>query len=99
MFNSIHLKNLEKQCYCLLWRDFELDRSPGIYIIERVNIGETPAPAVSTEALCMTADRFKEDGLEAAELIMKSTYDDDLIDSCATRNDAFKVGRKPEEML
>ena len=99
MFNSVHLKDLEKHCHRFLWRNLELDRTSEIYVMERVNMGDTPAPAISTEAIYMTADRFKEDSPEAADLIKKSTYVDDLIDSRATRNDATKVAGEAEEML
>ena len=46
----------------------------------------------------MTAERFKEDSSEAADLIKKSTYVDDLIDSRASLNDAVNVAGKAEEM-
>ena len=60
---------------------------------------DTPAPAISTEAIYMTADRFKKDSPEAADLIKKSTYVDDLIHSRASLNDAVNVASKTEEML
>ena len=99
MFNSVYLKELEKHCHRFLWRDLELGRPPDIYIMERVNMGDTPAPAISTEAIYKTADRFKKDSLEAAELLKKSSYVDDLIDSRPTLNCALRVAKKTETML
>ena len=59
MFNSVHLKNLEQHCHRFLWRDLDLDRPPDIYVMERVNMGDSPAPAISTEAIYKTADDLK----------------------------------------
>ncbi|CAB3991107.1 Hypothetical predicted protein [Paramuricea clavata] len=98
MFNSVYLKELEKHCHRFLWRGLELDRPPDVYVMERVNIGDTPAPAISTEAIYKTADRFKEDSPEAAELLKKSSYVDP-IDSRPTVSCALKVTEEAENML
>jgi hypothetical protein len=66
MFNSVYLKELEKHCHRFLWRGLELDLPPDVYVMERVNMGDTPVPAISTEAIYKTADQFKEDSPEAA---------------------------------
>lgn len=71
MFNSVHLNDLEKHCHRFLWRNLKLDRPPDVYVMERLNMGDTPAPAIRTEAIYMTAERFKEDSPEAADLIKK----------------------------
>ena len=84
MFNSVHLKEMDKHCHRFLWRNLEDDKPPDIFVIERVNMGDTPAPAVATEALYKTTKRFKEESPEAAELLKRSSYVDDLIDSRPT---------------
>ena len=99
MFNSVYLKELEKHCHRFLWRDLEVQRPPDVYIMERVNMGDTPAPAISTEAVYKTADRFEKESPEAANLLKKSTYVDDLIDSRPSVNDAIQVAREAEDML
>ena len=99
MFNSVYLKELEKHCHRFLWRGLEHDRPPDVYVMERVNMGDTPAPAISTEAIYKTADRFKEDSPEAAELLKKSSYVNDLIDSRPTVSCALKVAEEAENML
>jgi hypothetical protein len=67
--------------------------------MERVNMGDTAAPAISTEAIYKTAERFKEDSPEAAELLKKSSYVDDLIDSRPTLESAVGLARESECML
>ena len=56
MFHSIHLNSLGQHCHRFLWRDLETDREPDVYVMTRVNMGDTPAPAISTEAVYKTAD-------------------------------------------
>ena len=99
MFNSVYLKETEKHCHHFLWRDLEVNRPPDIYVMERVNMGDTPAPAISTEAIYKTAERFKEDSPEAAELLKNSSYVDDHIDSKPTLCSAVKVANETESML
>ena len=49
MFHSIHLKPLEQHCHRFLWCDQETDRDPDVYFMTQVNMGDTPAPTISTE--------------------------------------------------
>ena len=42
-------------------------------------MGDTPAPAISIEAIYMTANMFESDGPKAAKLLKRSSYVDDLI--------------------
>ena len=48
MFNSVLLKPLEQHCHRFLWRDLDSTRDPDVYVIQRVNMGDKPAPAIST---------------------------------------------------
>ena len=68
MFNAVHLKALEQNCHRFLWRDLQQHRPPDIYVIQRVNMGDKPAPAISTEAVYKTAELFREDSPQAASL-------------------------------
>ena len=80
MFNAVHLKALEQHCHRFLWRDLQQHRPPDIYVIQRVNVGDKPTPAISTEAVYKTAELFREDSPQAADLLKNSNYVDDLID-------------------
>ena len=68
-------------------------------MIERVNMGDTPAPAIATEAIYKTAERFKEESPDAAELLKRSSYVDDLIDSRPTLCLALNIAKATECML
>ena len=98
MFNSVHLKMLEQHCHRFLWRDLQL-RPPDVYVIQRVNMGDTPAPAISTKAMYKTADLFQDDSPAAADLLKHSSYVDDLIDSRESKFKAIKVAKEAQDML
>ena len=65
----------------------------------RVNMGDRPAPAICTEALYKTAKLFETDNPKAAELIVKSTYVDDIVDSFVDTDLAVETAAQVEEML
>ena len=99
MFHSIHLKPLEQHCHRFLWRDLETDQEPDVYVMTRVNMGDTPAPAINTEAVYKTADMFEADSPKAANLLKRSSYVEDLIDSQPSPPEALKIARETEDML
>ena len=99
MFNSIYLRPLEQHCHRFLWRELDQTKDPDVFVMERVNMGDTPAPAISSEAVYQTARRFGNDSPAAAELLRKSSYVDDLIDSFKDKPEALKVAKAAENML
>ena len=62
-------------------------------------MGNSPAPAISTEAVYKTANLFQEESPEAAEMLKKSSYVDDLIDSPPNKLEAMKLAHDAENML
>ena len=99
MFHSIHLKPLEQHCDRFLWHDLESDREPDVYVMTRVNMGDTPAPAISIEAVYKTADMFESESPRAAYLLKRSSYVDDLIDSQPNTPEALKIAHEIEDIL
>ena len=104
MFHSIHLKHLEQHCHRFLWRDLQTDQETDVYVMTRVNMGDTPAPAISTEAMYKTADMFETDSPKVSNLLRsssrsRSNYVDDLIDSQPSTAEALKIARETEDMV
>lgn len=100
MFNSVHINVLEQHCHRFLWRNMERGRDPDIYVMTRVNMGDRPAGAISTEALYKTANLFSEDSSRAAQIVKNNTYVDDILDSLhVDRAEALKVAQEVESML
>ncbi|CAB4001317.1 Hypothetical predicted protein [Paramuricea clavata] len=62
-------------------------------------MGDTPAPAISTEAVYKTAELYREDSPQAANLLKHSSYVDDLIDSRPSKPDALKIAKEAEDIL
>ena len=58
MFNSIFIEPTEQHCHRFLWRGLKTENEPDTYIIQRVNMGDKPAGATSSEALYKTASLF-----------------------------------------
>ena len=99
MFHSIHLQELEAHCHRYLWRDMDPTKAPEVYMIQRVNMGDKPASAIATEALRMTALLQEEKYPEAAELIINSSYMDDLIDSVKSFEAATELAQQVDKVL
>ena len=99
MFNSVHLKALEQHCHRFLWRNLDTSKAPDVYVITRVNFGDRPSPAISSEAIYKTAEKFQTDSPEAAQLLLKSTYVDDMIDSFKDKACTLKIAGETESML
>ena len=79
MYHTIRTGELEGHLRRLLWRDLEVDRDPDVYIFETVTFGDKPAGCIAVTALRETADMFSELDSNAAEIIKRDTYMDDVI--------------------
>ena len=98
MYNSVYIEELEQHTHRFLWRDME-DREPDVYVILRVNMGDRPAGAISTEALYKTAELFKERYPDVYKLLLSSTYVDDIIDSVPDFESALSLARNTNSVL
>ena len=98
MYNSVHLDIEAQHCHRFLWR-IDQSNDPETYCITRVNMGDKPAGAISTEALYMTAEKFAYLYPQAAVLLKMGTYVDDLMDSVKTKDDAENLSETTEKML
>ena len=100
MFNSVHLELPEQHCHRYLWRHLDTSREPDVYVMTRVNIGDRPSGSISTEALYMTADKFQSDNPEAAAVLKRSTYVDDILESISgSVEEAHALAQSCQEML
>ena len=85
IFHAIYIKSLEQHCQRFLWRNLQQHQSPDANVMERVKLCDTPGPAISTEAVYKTDDLFRENCPRAGDLLKKSSYVDDLINSFLVR--------------
>ena len=99
MFNSIEISEADQHCHRFLWRDIDITREPDTYVITRVNMGDRPAPAISTEAILKTADMFQTTYPHVKRLLYHSTYVDDIIKSTMHIDEAKALARDTELVL
>ena len=99
MFHSVYLEDLEQHCHRFLWRELDSGREPDVYVMLQVNMGARPAPAICTEAIYLTADKFYSLSPDAAQMLKKSTYVDDIVDSVSSKEVALEVTEKAEQIL
>ena len=99
MFHSVYLKSAEQHCHRFLWRDLDESKIPNVYIMERVNMGDRPAPAIATEALMLTAESFSDLYPKAARFVQESSYVDDMADSVESDIKARELAQETELLL
>ena len=99
MFNSIFIEPTEQHCHRFLWRGLKTENEPDTYIIQRVNMGDKPAGATSSEALYKTASLFQQEYPEVADMLKHSTYVDDIVHSVQTPDAAMSLADETDIVL
>ena len=98
MYNSVYLEPLEQHTHQFLWRDLE-DRPPDIWCITRINMGAKPAGTISIEAKERTLEMFTHLSPKAADLIIYSSYINDLVDSVPSYAEAQQLTKDADQIL
>ena len=100
MYHSIKLKpGVDQHTHRFLWRELDTSRPPDTYILTSVSFGDRPAGAIATTALRKTAELGKNEYPVAANVILKSSYVDDLIDSFENKEEAQTVMKDIETLI
>ena len=99
MYNSVYIKELEQHVHRFLWRNLQATKQPDIYVITAVNIGDRPSGTIATVALRKTADANKDVYPRAADIIINSTYVDDIIDSVESISEARDITEDITKLL
>ena len=81
MYHAVRITSLDQHTHRFLWRNLVEHIEPEIYVMTRVSFGDRPAGNIVTTALRMTAHMGRKEYPEAADVIYKSTYVDDVVDS------------------
>ena len=88
MYHSIKLKpGVDQHTHSFLWRNCETDRKPDVYVLTTVTFGDRPAGSIAATALKKTAELGKEQFPEAATIIDRNIYVDDIADSFKTNDE------------
>ena len=81
MYHMIAIPPLDQHVHRFIWRDYETEREPDVYVKTVLTFGDRPAPTMAITAMRKTAEMNKESNPKAAEAIIKNAYVDDICDS------------------
>ena len=76
-----------------------LSVEPEIYAMTSVSFGDRPAGNIATVALRITAQMGKENYPDAANVILKNTYVDDIADSFEDKHAAMKITEEIDKFI
>ena len=99
MYNTIKLSPLDQNTHRFLWRNFDQRKPHDHYQLFAISFGDKPSSAISLVALQKTAELGKEKYPEAAEVILKITYVDDILNSVNSMEDAIRLADEVEALL
>jgi hypothetical protein len=77
----------------------DTNRAPDVYVKTVLTFGDKPAPAMAQTALQKTATEGEKRYPEAAEVLKKNTYMDDICDSVHAVEQAKQLTTENDEVL
>lgn len=90
MFLQILLSESDASVHRFLWRDLDTSREPEEYKLLRVTFGDKSSPSMASYVMLCIAEENNEAFPDAATILRRDRYMDDLIHSCATKEQAAK---------
>lgn len=90
---------LDAHTHRFLWRNFEKERPPDIYIKLVLTFGDISSPALANTAIDLTAEEGKIKYPEAADTVINCRYMDDICESLPTIAEARKRCSEVDEVL
>ena len=99
MFHSIDIPLEDQMLHLFFWRNLEIDRLPDTFAIGVVNFGDRPSSAIAEIALKKAAVKGEKISKKASEVILESSYMDDISGSSDTKEEAETVTRDISKIL
>ena len=99
MYHRVLIPEQDQHVHRFLWRNLEENREPDVYVKTVLTFGDKPAPAMAQIALKKTGQENEECFPEAAKVIERSTYMDDICESVNTRNEAQRLTKDIDKVL
>ncbi len=75
------------------------ERKPDTYLMTAVSFGDKPAGNIAILALRKTAEMGKAEYPQAADVITRSTYVDDIIDSEGSLDEAKRLTNEMDKLI
>ena len=101
MFHSIEIPHHDQMTHLFFWRSGDKEKLPedSLYAITRVNMGDRPSACIAQVCLRKAAETDQNDYPEAAEVIKKGTYMDDIVTSTSNKEEGDKRMEEMEGIL
>ncbi|XP_046555836.1 uncharacterized protein LOC124265089 [Haliotis rubra] len=99
MYLQILLPESDTQVHRFLWRNLDVNRKPQIYRLLRVTFGDKPSPDMASYVILHIAEENKEEFPEAAVVLQRDRYMDDLIHSCSSPEQAVQKIQDLDKIL
>ena len=84
MYHRVLIPEEDQHVHRYLWRNLETEREPDVYVKTVLTFGDKPAPAMAQIALRKTAEENEKDYPEAADVLSKNAFMDDICGSVDT---------------
>jgi hypothetical protein len=98
MYHRVLIPERDQHDHRYLWRNMDTNRAPDVYVKTVLTFGDKSAPAMAQTALQKTATGEKRYP-EAAEVLKKNTYMDDICDSVHAVEQAKQLTTEIDELL
>ncbi len=99
MHLQICLPESDTHLHRYLWRDLDVTKPPTVYRLLRVTFGDKPSPEMANFVMRKIAETTGESYPEAAVILNRDRYMDDIIHSCESTNLAEKLTRDIDTVL
>lgn len=99
MYHRILISEHDQHVHRFLWRNLDTHREPDVYVKTVLTFGDKPAPAMAQTALRKTAHESKSTHPEAAQVLTKNAYMDDICDSVDTVKEARNLAEELDTVL
>ena len=84
MYLQILLPERDTHVHRFLWRNLQTKKQPTEYLLSRVTFGDKPSPDMASYVMLKIAKEIESEYPDAAVILRRDRYMDDLIHSCPT---------------
>ncbi|XP_071509125.1 uncharacterized protein [Diadema antillarum] len=99
MYHRVLMTEEDQHVHRYLWRNMQTSRKPDVYVKQVVTFGDKPAAAIAQVALRRTAEEGKSKHPEAAMVLERDTYMDDVCTSVKSSEEAKELTKNIDAVL
>ena len=99
MYLQMRLPEGDTHVHRYLWRNLDQSKKPTTYALQRVTFGDKPSPDMASFVMLKMAKENQENNPNAATVLSRDRYIDDLIHSCPTPKKAVDTLKELDRVL